>query len=78
MENSNINIFVKEGWNTVAQVPVFNDIGYGYHRWAGGIKAGIKYTIEIYDFGGRQAQDFTVTMYSGRSKTTLSNARILA
>jgi len=46
------------------QSGIYSDLGYGYYRWPDGIKAGIKYTIEIYDFNGSNAQEFTATMYA--------------
>lgn len=76
VDKVNLNLFVKQGSTTVGQEGIFGDIGYGYFRWPDGIKAGIKYTIEIYDFAGRNAQDFTVTMYASTKKVTLDNAHV--
>jgi len=76
VENNQLNIFIKDSrGNKIAQKNVYGGIGYGYYRFKDGIKTGQKYTIEVYDFGGRQTQDFVAEMWAADSLVRLTNAR---
>lgn len=48
------------------QEPSFNDLGYIYYRFEGGIKANDTWDIMVYDFnfGRANNQDFTLTLFA--------------
>jgi len=52
------------------QEAAYNDIGYVYHRFEGGIKAGHTWKLMVYDFnyGQAQEQDFTVTLHAAQEQ----------
>lgn len=76
----NPNLFINEvdgsrRGKRLAQRAFLKDLGYGYYRWPGGIKAGTTYEIQYYDFAGANDQDFTVTMYAAKRSVAIKNPR---
>lgn len=43
-------------------------MGYGNYRFEGGLIAGHKYLVMVYDFEGNVDQDFTLTLYTKDKK----------
>jgi len=62
------NIFVTDFSKGIRlQEGTFNDIGYGYYQFLGGMKAGVEYKIVIHDFENTNNHDFTVTLYTEKA-----------
>lgn len=71
------NIFVTDFSKGIRlQEGTFNDIGYGYYEFKGGMKAGVEYKIMVHDFENTSNHDFTVTVYSEKSQVQFTDSRM--
>ena len=52
---------------------MYSGLGYGYHRFEGGLIAGRTYAILVYDFAGTGPKDITLTLYADKSKVPITN-----
>jgi len=70
------NIFITnlQTGERVQEATIF-DLGYGWHQFEGGLKAGVVYKINIYDFGMTTDHDFTVTLYAEDREVPFNNSK---
>jgi hypothetical protein len=71
------NIFVTDFSKGIRmQEGTFNDIGYGYYQFRGGMKAGVEYKIAVHDFENSKDHDFTITIYTEKTPVQFTDSRI--
>lgn len=54
-----------------AQEATYGSLGYGYHRFSGGLVAGKTYVIVVYDWAGVGEKDITLTLYAEKSEVQI-------